>query len=197
MVLLTNISKLYLLLLEVCKIFNLVFDSGIVPDSWSIEIILPIYKNKGDPLDPENCRAMTLVSCFGKLFTSILNKRPTLFSNQTEILKEKQTGFRKGYSTTDNIYSLHALISLYFSFDKQLYCLFIDLKKAFDKVWRAELWQKLLKSEIKGKCFNIIFNMYQNIKSCVRYHNQTSDFFSCLTSVRQGEILFSFLFGFS
>jgi hypothetical protein len=86
-----------------CKIFNLVFDSGIVPDSWSIEIILLIYKNKGDPLDPENCRAMTLVSCFGKLFTSILNKRLTLFSNQTEILKEKQTGFRKGYSTTDNI----------------------------------------------------------------------------------------------
>jgi hypothetical protein len=59
--------------------------------------------SKGDPLDPENCRAMTLVSCFGKLFTSILNKRLTLFSNQTEILKEKQTGFRKGYSTTDNI----------------------------------------------------------------------------------------------
>jgi hypothetical protein len=54
-----------------------------------------------------------------------------LFSNQTEILKENQAGFRKGYSTTDNICSLHALISLYFSFGKQL---FIDLKKAFDKV---------------------------------------------------------------
>jgi len=72
-------------------------------DSWSIGIILPVYKNKGDPLDPENFRAITLVSCFGKLFTSILNKRLTLFSNQTEILKENQTGFRKGYSTTDNI----------------------------------------------------------------------------------------------
>jgi len=146
-------------------------------DSWSIGIILPVYKNKGDPLDPENVRAITLVSCFGKLFTSILNKRLTLFSNQTEILKECQTGFRKEYSTTDNIFSLHALISLYFSFGKQLYCSFVDLKKAFDKVWRAGLWQKLLKSEIKGKCFNVIFNMYQNIKSCVKYHNQTSDFF--------------------
>jgi hypothetical protein len=65
------------------------------------------------------------------------------------------------------LWCVHALISLYFSFDKQLYCSFIDFQKAFDKVWRAGLWQTLLKSEIKGKCFNVIFNMYQNIKSCV------------------------------
>lgn len=31
------------------KLFNVIFDSGIVPDEWLIGIVKPIYKNKGDP----------------------------------------------------------------------------------------------------------------------------------------------------
>ena len=30
------------------KLFNLIFESGIVPESWLIGNIIPIYKNKGD-----------------------------------------------------------------------------------------------------------------------------------------------------
>ena len=56
-------------------LFNMVFKSGIIPDGWTIGIINPIYKNKGNVSDPENYRPITLLSCFGKLFTSILNNR--------------------------------------------------------------------------------------------------------------------------
>jgi hypothetical protein len=38
---------------------------------------------------------------------------------------------RKGYSTIDNIFVLHVLIELYFSFVKKLFCTFIDFRKAF------------------------------------------------------------------
>lgn len=50
------------------KLFNVIFDSGIVPDEWLIGIVKPIYKNKGDPTKPENYRPITLLSCLGKLF---------------------------------------------------------------------------------------------------------------------------------
>ena len=53
--------------------FNLVLDSGI-PDNWTIGIIKPIYKNKGDVKDPNNFKAVTLIGCLGKLFTSIINE---------------------------------------------------------------------------------------------------------------------------
>ena len=47
---------------------------------------------------------------------------------------------------------------------------------------------------VKGKCFKIIYNMYNDIKSCVQYNGSQSEFFPCLTGVRQGENLSPFLF---
>ena len=55
--------------------FNLIFDSGILPDSRLEGIIRPIYKSKGDTKSPENYRPITILSCFCKLFTFILNPR--------------------------------------------------------------------------------------------------------------------------
>jgi len=63
---LDNISNEYLnhsvpfLLPLLTKMFNLVLNSGIIPDSYQISSIIPIYKNKGDINSPENYRPITL-----------------------------------------------------------------------------------------------------------------------------------------
>ena len=44
-----------------CKLFNIVFESGIVPSSWTEGIICPIYKNKGDVNNPDNYRGITIL----------------------------------------------------------------------------------------------------------------------------------------
>jgi hypothetical protein len=36
------------------KLFNVIFDNGIMPSSWLIGMIKPIYKNKGDKFDPKS-----------------------------------------------------------------------------------------------------------------------------------------------
>jgi hypothetical protein len=69
----------------------------------------------------------------------------------------EQVGFRKGFSTVDNIFVLYSLITIYFSQGKKLYCTFVDFKCAVDTVWRSGLWQKLQKSNIKGKIFTVIY----------------------------------------
>ena len=48
----------------------------------------------------------------GKLFTSVINSRLQEFANEFNLLEENQTGFRKNYSTIDNVFSLHALLEL-------------------------------------------------------------------------------------
>jgi hypothetical protein len=54
---------------NVVKNSNIIFETGIVPDNWLMGYIKPIYKNKGDKMDPKKYRPITILSCFGKLFT--------------------------------------------------------------------------------------------------------------------------------
>ena len=123
-------------------------------------LIIPIYKNKGSKDDANNYRGITLLSCLGKLFTSILNHRLTEFCENNLIIKEIQTGFRKGFG---------------------------DYTKAFDSIWREALWHKLINSGIQGNVLNVIKSLYAQVKSCVFLNGHNSGFFISARGVRQGE----------
>lgn len=178
----------------ICNYFNLVLNTGIVPSDWTKGIIKPIFKNKGSIDDPDNYRGITLLSCIGKLFTSVVNKRLSDYVEATGILGEEQAGFREGYSTLDHIFVLYSIIDLYLHKKKRIYCAFIDYKKAFDLIDRTSLWSKLISSGINGKVITVIYNMYNNAKSCVMNGYQKSNFFNCNVGVRQGENLSPLLF---
>lgn len=135
----------------ITKLFNIVLDNGILPNEWCISLIQPIYKNKGETGDPDNNRGISLISCFGKLFTMAINERLTNYLNNVGLIGDEQAGFRKNYSTFDHIYVISSLIDLYKQKGKRIYCAFIDYKKAFDLVDRSNLWMKLLESGINGK----------------------------------------------
>ena len=176
------------------KFFNIVLNTGIVPESWTYRIINPIFKNKGDPNSPENYRPITLLSCMGKLFTSIINTRLQMFVENNDIINDFQTGFRSGFSTVDNMFILQTLIQILHNKKKKLFCAFIDLKRAFDTVWRIGLWSKLIKYDVNGKCLKLIKNMYGNIKSAVTVNGTSSNSFPCNIGVRQGENLSPLMF---
>ena len=155
------------LLVVIVKFFNIILESGIVPNAWTIGIIKPLYKNKGDINDVNNYRGITLLSCLGKLFTSILNSRLYAYLTRENILGNEQAGFRSQHSTLDHIFALHILSKFYIDQKKPLFCAFVDYSKAFDFVNRTHMWQKLLSSNINGKVLNVIKNIYENAKSQV------------------------------
>ena len=45
------------------KLFNLMFNTGIIPESWLLGTIKPLYKNKGNRNDPKNYRPITILRC--------------------------------------------------------------------------------------------------------------------------------------
>ena len=118
-------SKHLFMQLYIC-LFNGILDSGIMPDSWIVGNICQMYKNKGDSLLPENYRPIMILSCLGKLFTSVINQRLVRYLNENDLLSETQTGFGKDYSTLDNIFTLHSIIELLKLQRKKLFCCFID-----------------------------------------------------------------------
>ena len=185
------------------KYFNLIYSTATIPSSWTIGIIKPIYKGKGDKNDPDNYRPITILSCIGKLFTSILNNRINKYLEQKSLLGREQLGFRENHSTTDGVFILHVLSKLMKHTNRQLYCAFIDLKKCFGSIWREALWAKISELNIGSKMTNVIKSMYQNLKSCVMmYINDhddnaivhTSRLFDCEKGLREGEHLSPILF---
>ena len=146
------------------RVFNIIFDSGEFPNDWSKGIIIPLHK-KGDTDNTDNYRGITLVSNLSKIFTSILNNRLLQWSEENNIISDAQFGFKHGSGTTEAIFALHNLISLYLNKKKKLYCCFIDYKKAFDTVDRDKLFFKLARSGITGKLLNIIKQIYNDVKS--------------------------------
>ena len=75
----------------------------------------------------------------------ILNR----FKPQVEkIITEEQAGFRAGGSTTEQIFRLQISCEKYLQHQQDLYHVFIDFKKAFDRVWHAALWATMKKYNI-------------------------------------------------
>ena len=127
------------------KLFNVILVSGVIPEAWSQGLIVPIYKKKCEVTDPNNYTGISLLSCIGKLFTSLISQCISQYVEQFEIIGDEQAGFRKGFSAMDHLFVFNNLIQLHTRFKKRnMYCCFVDYRKAFDTIPRVLMWQKLL-----------------------------------------------------
>ena len=132
-----------ILLPSISKLFNLILRNQKFPSNWNINIQSMIYKS-GNHLDCNNYRGISITSCLGKLFTSVLQSRLLEFLEENNKLSDKQAAFRPGFSTTDHLFTLRSIVNKYIKASKgKLYVCFVDFHKAFDKVWRDGLFLKL------------------------------------------------------
>ena len=93
------------------QLFNEIFHSGEMPLSWGQSIIVLVHKN-GSKSDPDNYRGISLIDAICKVFTSISNNRLYKWCEENNIIDESKPGFRKHYSTIDNVFTLTAAVQL-------------------------------------------------------------------------------------
>ena len=144
--------------------------------------------------DPNNYRGISHIDCSAKIFTRLLSDRMQQFVDSKLIIGEEQAGFRPKHSCMDQVFVLFNIINWYVTKGKKLFVTFVDYEKAFDRVNRMYLWQKLLASGVKGKILKVVENLYQKTKACVRVNGTTSQYFGCMMGVRQGDTLSTLLF---
>ena len=133
------------------QIFNVLLLSGNIPHDWLIGIIKPIHKNKGDINDPDNYRRITLLSCLGNLFTSIVNERLTAFIYSTQIMSEAQDDFRKRYSTTDQIFTLRFIVELFYVKVEDCSALLLIIVRHLTRSTEQCFEKKLISYGVSGK----------------------------------------------
>lgn len=173
------------------KIYNMIWNIEQIPNDWQKALIVPIYK-KGDRYDCNNYRGITLLCVGMKIYEQILDTKIRKAIEDT--LEESQSGFRKGRSTQDHIFTVKQIIEKSVVQEKTVFMGFIDLEKAFDKVPRERLWEILERRGINKKIIRIIKNIYENNTNSVISQNRRSEPFNTKEGLRQGGGLSPLLF---
>lgn len=183
-----------ILLLPIVKLFNRILRSGTFPDSWNVSLVSFLPKNN-ELYECDNYRCLSLTSCLGKLFTSLLHTRLHNHMETNNLYNKFQAGFRPGYRTTDHIFTIKTIINKYLlKCKRKIYACFVDFSKAFDTVWRSGLFQKLITLGIGGNFYQVVKYMYSNSKFVVKKDNILSQSGKSERGVRQGDSLSPLLF---
>ena len=105
-------------------------------------------------------------------------------------LSNSQFSFRENHRTADSIFVLKSLINKYIHVHKnkkKIYACFVDLRKAFDSVWRETLLYKLCKMGVGLHFFKLLKEQYLNTTSSLKHKDRHSVFFNIPKGVKQGD----------
>ena len=119
----------------------------------------------------------------------ILNR---LQQQAEEITAKEQAGFRAERSTTEQIFNHRILCEKYLQHQQNLYHVFIDFKKAFDRVWHEALLATMRKYNINASI--VRENLYDKAQGAVLFNGSTGEWFRTTVEVRQGCLLSPTLF---
>jgi len=92
---------------------------------------------------------VTLTSTGYKIYANILNKRIVKELDEKGGWCRSQADFRKGRGTVEIIKILKHIMGERMKRKEKVYALFLDLKVAFDRVERKELWEMMRKRRVK------------------------------------------------
>ncbi|GFY30570.1 probable RNA-directed DNA polymerase from transposon X-element [Trichonephila clavipes] len=128
---------------EICDIISKL-NIRKAPDLEALHHLSPPEKKNKDPKFPLNYRPISLISCVAKLFEKILLSRIQAFSDSNHIIPDFQHGFRKKTSTCHQLLRTTNLIIDGFNTHRTTGGIFLDVEKAFDRVWHNGLIFKLI-----------------------------------------------------
>ena len=172
----------------VTDMINRMLIEGVFPTQWKLARVTPIFKG-GDKNDPSNFRPISVVPILSKLLERHVNIHLQNYLKDNNILHERQSGFREGFSCVDAVHGLVSDCVYSKSKGEVVSLIFLDFKKAFDCVNHSLLLVKLKNIGIFGKlhCFlsSFLCGRSQFVKQC----DDASSLLPIDIGVPQGSIL--------
>ena len=140
-------------------IFQACLESGKFPNEWKKVNVVPVHK-KGDKQILKNYRPILLLPITGKIFERLLYDKMFEFFIANNLISKNQSGFRPGDSCINQLLSITHEIYQSFDDNLEVRAVFLDISKAFDKVWHKGLIFKLKQNGISDKILNIITGFF-------------------------------------
>jgi len=130
-------------------LFQNIISTSIYPDMWKLANVTPIFK-KGDKQLVTNYRPISLLPICGKIFEKITFNTLYSYLTSNNLITKNQSGFTPCDSTTNQL--LYLVNAIREAFEEpnslEVRAIFLDISKAFDKVWHQGLLFKLRQNDI-------------------------------------------------
>ena len=165
-------------------IIQSIWDQEKTPEDFRDALIVALYKNKGSKPDCGNYRGISLLSIAGKIFARVVLNRLMAVSEAN--LPDAQCGFHPGRSTVDMIFTVKQVQEKCLEQSLDLYCVFIDLTKAFDTVKGQALWDVLACYGCPPNFIQIIRFFHVDMTGQVLSNGEQVDTFSISNGVKKG-----------
>ena len=171
-------------------IFRGCIHTGVYPDGWKKSNIIPVHK-KGDKQVVNNCRPVSLLPICSKILEKIVLGSIMRFLNENKLISNAQSGFRPPDSCECQV--LLIVHDIYKSFDcnppLEVRGIFLDIPKAFDRVWHDRLIYKIKSFGISHTPLKLIEHFLSNRYQNLVLKGQSSSWAEVSAGVPQGPIL--------
>ena len=184
---------------SICKPLELIFRNCIAaekfPRIWKKANVIPIHKKNERNL-LKNYRPISLLPICSKIFERLIFNSLYNYISKNNLLSQNQSGFRPGDSCTNQLLSITHYIHSSFDDHSSLEVrgVFLDMSKAFDKVWHDGLIYKLKTFGITGRLLSLLKDFLSDRSQCVALNGQYSEWQKINAGVPQGSILGPLLF---
>ena len=155
---------------SLCRPLELIFNDclaiGIFPSDRKKSNIVPVHK-KNDKQRLNNYRPISLLPICSKILEQLIFNEMLGFFTENDLISQHQSGFKTGDSCINQLLSITH--EIYQSFNKgfDARSVFLDISKAFNKVWHDGLIFKLKQNGISGNLLNLLSNFLRNRKQRV------------------------------
>ena len=171
-------------------ILSQILESEYIPTNFRRGTQIPLYKGKNtSTFDPNNFRGITLLSTFNKVFEILLWSRVEQWWNSSQAVAETQGACRKGISSFHTAMLLQETIATNLEAGKRIFVAFLDVSKAFDRVFIEGLFYQLRKIGIKGKTWRLLYGCYKGFLCRVRICDRYSEWYEMSCGIHQGGYL--------
>ena len=171
-------------------IFTNYLRRGVFPEIWKCANVVPVHK-KNEKNIKSNYRPISLLPISGKVLEKLIYD--SLYSHlvSCDLLNPNQSGFRPGDSTVNQLISITHTIFKAFDCNPPLdvRSVYLDISKAFDRVWQDGLIFKLKRCGVAGQLLSLIESFLNDRKQRTVLNGRCSNWGDILAGVPQESIL--------